>query len=92
MDQLTPQQRESYHTFYRVIEKLNQKADDLWPLDEDIDKRREIKTFIYQGIKNNKDFKTLFDELKDFALNLEVLHAEDINKYVICDDKIMKIF
>lgn len=88
---LTPEKHDRYTYFFNFVKKLNLKATDLIPLEEDIDKRKEIRLFIYERVRTNIDTKMLFNQLKDLVTNLEVVNKNDINRYDILNDKIVKI-
>lgn len=80
--------RDKVRYFYSFVEKLNNKANDLIPLDDDIDKKIDILKFIKTNINLSDD--ELFLKLKEYVLDLEVV-GDDIHKYTMHNDKIVKV-
>lgn len=83
-----------YNYFYNYAYKMNFKATDsgFTPIDDDMDKRREIKLLLRKGINSGKDNEELFKKLNDLLTNLDVIETEELEKYIIIDDTIYKKF
>ena len=82
---------ERYNYFYDFVYDLNFESTELWPLDDDIDKRRLIKIYLFRTIEQgNKTISEIFNGLKDMVLELEVVDSELLKKYAVYNERIIK--
>lgn len=81
-----------YENYYHFVYKLNFKSveEGHFPIDDDIDKRREVKMFIFNILKTDKNHKQIFDELSQFITNLDLVDQDELKRYFIVDDIIVK--
>lgn len=75
-----------YYKFYGLICIMNQKSPDVWPIDDDIDKRWDIKDYILDHLADSPEI--LFKGLTDFADNLEIINDKVYKSYFLHDGKL----
>jgi hypothetical protein len=77
----TTEQKLIYNKMYEFFDNLSNKSDDLFPMFEDIDKRREIKYILAQKINSTNDLDTLFEEMCEVVLDYDVVDEKVLEEY-----------
>src|SRR5258708_17072010 len=77
-----------YKTMFQFFEDVSYESEDLFPLAEDIDKRRELKYKLALLLKEEEDLNIIFNKMCEEVINYEVVDEDILNKYKLKDNKI----